>query len=88
MTMRLIDAEGLKSKAIYMHGFGQNKYVPMRAIMEAPTITPESLVVHGKWIPFHSTHAGNIQYCSFCDIGCTWKSNYCPNCGCKMDLET
>ena len=42
---------------------------------------------HGRWLPFHSTAAGDIQYCSACEIGCTWKPNYCPNCGCMMDLE-
>ena len=44
-------------------------------------------VRHGRLLPFHSTAAGDIQYCSACEIGCTWKPNYCPNCGCKMDLE-
>ena len=44
-------------------------------------------VRHGRWLPFHSTAAGDIQYCSDCEIGCTWKPNYCPNCGAKMDLE-
>lgn len=44
-------------------------------------------VRHGRWIPFHSTAAGDIQYCSACDIGCTWRPNYCPNCGALMDLE-
>ena len=42
-------------------------------------------VVHGRWVPFHSSHAGEIQYCSVCDIGCTWKPDYCPNCGAMMD---
>ena len=44
-----------------------------------------ALVRHGRWLPFHSTAAGDIQYCSACEIGCTWKPNYCPNCGCRMD---
>ena len=44
-------------------------------------VTP---VRHGRWLPFHSTAAGDIQYCSACEIGCTWKPNYCPNCGAKM----
>lgn len=44
-------------------------------------------VRHGRWLPFHSTAAGDIQYCSACEIGCMWKPNYCPNCGCMMDLE-
>ena len=43
-------------------------------------------VRHGRWLPFHSTAAGDIQYCSACEIGCTWKPNYCPNCGAKMDI--
>ena len=42
-------------------------------------------VRHGRWLPFHSTAAGDIQYCSACEIGCTWKPNYCPNCGAIMD---
>lgn len=42
-------------------------------------------VVHGRWVPFRSEAAGDIQYCSCCEIGCTWKPNYCPNCGAKMD---
>ena len=41
-------------------------------------------VRHGRWLPFHSTAAGDIQYCSACEIGCMWKPNYCPNCGAKM----
>ena len=44
-------------------------------------------VRRGRWVPFHSTAAGDIQYCSACEIGCTWKPNYCPNCGAKMDGE-
>ena len=52
--------------------------------MDAADVAP---VRHGRWLPFHSTAAGDIQYCSACEIGCTWKPNYCPNCGAKMDLE-
>ena len=50
--------------------------------MPAADVAP---VRHGRWVPFHSSHAGEIQYCSVCDIGCTWKPDYCPNCGAKMD---
>ena len=42
-------------------------------------------VVHGRWIPFHSEVAGDIQYCSICGIGFTAKSDYCPRCGAKMN---
>lgn len=42
-------------------------------------------VVHGRWVPFHSEAAGDIQYCSACEIGFDAKTDYCPNCGAKMD---
>ena len=42
-------------------------------------------VVHGRWVPFHSEIAGDIQYCSACEIGFATKTNYCPNCGARMD---
>lgn len=42
-------------------------------------------VVHGRWVPFHSEAAGDIQYCSACEIGFAAKTDYCPNCGAKMD---
>lgn len=42
-------------------------------------------VVHAKWIPFHSKAAGDIQYCSACDIGFDARMDYCPHCGAKMD---
>lgn len=41
--------------------------------------------VHGRWIPFHSEAAGDIQYCSACEIGFDAKTAYCPHCGAKMD---
>ena len=42
-------------------------------------------VVHGRWMPFHSEAAGDIQYCSACEIGFDAKMDYCPHCGAKMD---
>ena len=62
----------------------QDQIRDMVSRFPAADVTP---VRHGRWLPFHSTAAGDIQYCSACEIGCTWKPNYCPNCGCKMDLE-
>lgn len=41
-------------------------------------------VVHGRWVPFHSEAAGDIQYCSACEIGFDAKTDYCPHCGAKM----
>ena len=52
--------------------------------MDAADVAP---VRHGRWVPFHSESAGDIQSCSVCEIGFDAKTVYCPNCGCKMDLE-
>lgn len=42
-------------------------------------------VRHGKWIPFRSEFAGDIQYCSVCEIGFSYRMDYCPHCGAVMD---
>lgn len=42
-------------------------------------------MAHGRWLPFCSEIAGNIQYCSCCGIGCNWRPNFCPNCGALME---
>ena len=47
----------------------------------AADVTP---VRHGRWVPFHSEAAGDIQYCSVCEIGFDAKTVYCPNCGADM----
>lgn len=44
------------------------------------------LMVHGRWIPFRSGIAGEIQYCSVCEIGFEEMTDFCPHCGAKMDL--
>ena len=69
-----------------------------RVIMEddfkkAITNMPENIivdvapVVHGRWVPFRSEAAGDIQYCSACEIGFDAKMAYCPHCGAKMDIK-
>lgn len=42
-------------------------------------------VRHGKWMPFHAEFAGDIQYCSVCEIGFADRTSYCPRCGAVMD---
>ena len=42
-------------------------------------------VVHGKWMPFHAEFAGDIQYCSVCEIGFADRTSFCPHCGAVMD---
>lgn len=41
-------------------------------------------VVRGRWIPFTSEAAGDIWYCSACDIGFAHRMDFCPNCGADM----
>lgn len=39
---------------------------------------------HGRWL-----HRKNgVAYCSECEVDTVEdETNYCPNCGCRMDLE-
>ena len=62
------------------------KSVLKKIIRSAPAADAEPLT-HGRWIPFHSQAAGDIWYCSACEIGFAAQMKYCPNCGAKMDLE-
>lgn len=59
-------------------------------IKAAPTITPESLVRHGRWV----REKDEPPYCSECFEDATFTSGhyyhcttFCPNCGAKMDSE-
>lgn len=66
------------------------KYAAVRgldpvAFVEDVPVADVAPVVHGQWIPFHSDVAGDIQYCSACEIGFSAKMDYCPHCGAKMD---
>lgn len=41
-------------------------------------------VVRGRWIPFTSEAAGDIWYCSACEIGFSHHMDFCPHCGADM----
>lgn len=62
------------------------KSVLKKIIRSAPVADIEP-VAHGRWVPFRSQAAGNIQYCSACGIGFAARVRFCPNYGAKMDLE-
>lgn len=55
---------------------------------EAPTITPESLVRHGRWL-YSKIRMEQVPICSECrrGTGVSYEYDYCPNCGAIMDLE-
>ena len=72
----------------YGEGFDRGLDRAQRAILDAPSadVAP---VRHGRWI---WNEEGEIDWeqfyrCSNCGNKEYWESNFCPNCGCKMDLE-
>lgn len=83
--MRLIDADKLFNNQILVVSNSASLEVIekiMDIIKEAPTIEAEP-IRHGKWI-----------YTGFMEVKCNncgnvfhelEDTNYCPNCGCKMD---
>ena len=82
--MRIGDLDALKSKAVKMFGFGENKYVPLKVIQQAPTIDAVP-VVYGRW-----KKSGNEKICSACKFIYYSNNddfNYCPNCGARMGGE-
>ena len=46
-------------------------------------------VVHGEWGEIYNCHGERLwgYRCSQCEADNSKKSNYCPNCGAKMDVE-
>ena len=97
--MRLIDADELKEiRHKYIQGqikFDGNEY---DLIDKCPTVDAVP-VVRGKWDNIPNTYmsvaskdgsySGNATTCSVChEVNPNaYKTNYCPNCGAKMDLE-
>ena len=51
--------------------------------MKAADVAP---VRHGMWL-YVDTDTEQFFLCNRCKKKEYWESNYCPNCGCKMDLE-
>ena len=54
--------------------------------MDAADVAP---VRHGRWVPTEAPFMNECEDCSVCGYRTVWghRYNYCPNCGCKMDLE-
>lgn len=59
--------------------------VALKCFVEGIPSADVAPVRHGKWMPFHAEFAGDIQYCSVCEIGFSDRTAYCPHCGAKMD---
>lgn len=78
----------IDSVGIALVGKGLSYYRKLLGCVEDVPATDVEPVRHGEWVPFHSKAAGDIQYCSACNVGCPHKPNYCPHCGAKMDGDT
>lgn len=87
--MRAIDADKLKAKirpvdvdddrcAVLISDV---KKIFHEQIDNAPTITYEDLVPHGRW----KRRGRNLGECSECGEVVAVRHRYCPNCGAKMD---
>jgi hypothetical protein len=88
--MRLIDADAMRQDWLEN---GQNEYVyDTNAVLDSidaqPTIEAEP-VRHGRWVEslvIQTDISALYDYtCSECAIVSNRESNYCPNCGCRMD---
>ena len=94
--MRLIDGDELIKSLTYnfcglpMHGNHKTTYANIRVQIKAEKEIDAVPVVHGWWI---DTPNGTETICSYCKADWnvfdndTYRFNYCPNCGAKMDLE-
>ena len=90
--MRLIDADALEKQGLKFETHGGATFITLGSVRCAPTIEAEP-VKHGEWV----WDSDNDRYvCSRCNKepsgdcngGCvSHLSDYCPNCGAKMDKE-
>ena len=90
--MRLIDADEIKGKSrkCFVDGFhGSGIYGEMDVVLtsdiENATAVDAAPVVHGRWC-----FMGTWEECSICGHAIAVDdphTNYCPNCGAKMDLK-
>lgn len=63
--------------------FSEEKIIEIIMKVPAADVTP---VVHGEWLCVE-TDDEQFFLCSVCNNKEYWESNYCPNCGAKMDVE-
>lgn len=99
---RLIDADELSkddevTKWVSRDAIRTGKQLKMfselflKKIADAPTVDAQP-VIHAEWINHTHTNGLGITFIDYeCDA-ChehidTWKSDFCPNCGAKMDKE-
>ena len=87
--VRLIDAKPLMEDGWHLVKTGKsNMFLASMSLADAPTVDAVE-VVHGRWefVEQRFYHGGfvNLFRCSECKVATDKASNYCPNCGAKMD---
>ena len=85
--MRLIDADKLKKHFAWWHEGGEDadrQAEIFEQIIDAqPTIMPEE---PGEWIDLELDDPW-FYMCSLCKKKADHKSNFCPNCGARMEVN-
>ena len=74
--MEPIDADALLDKECCGRISGND-------VRNAPTLKPDDCRPHGRWI--ERKYEWFLYRCNLCRGGCDCESNYCPDCGAKMD---
>ena len=89
--MRLIDADAFLERMSHTDRF----FGVVFDINDAPTVDAVP-VVHGWWLTWEERFPGRTPrrksmlgvFCSACHNHADNMSNYCPNCGARMDADT
>lgn len=78
--------EYVEQEAVIAKNHGGVVYIDDIKEMPSADVAP---VRHGRWFPTAKWWQGGSGWkrCSECGILHLGKSNFCPNCGAKMDLE-
>lgn len=76
-----------EAKKFFNQNFGSVSHavIASRLLDEIPA-ADVSLVRHGRWLCV-DIDTEQFFLCNICEKKEYWESNYCPNCGAKMDLE-
>lgn len=90
--MTLIDLNALKEwienwlvMNKYYHPYSKNNSIPIAELYDVLKIMPTvELVNHGHWIDVNCD--GSLWKCSVCGETQCCQSNYCGDCGAKMDV--
>ena len=97
-----IDTDVCQTVLDYYSEWGFSRDTVERAVTNAPTIEAEP-VRHGEWVDrYGNKYANHLYECSVCGEKALWRfevnalgneievqdlSDFCPNCGAKMDGE-